>query len=672
MVSFTRRRLLATGALAGPLALAAGPGLAQPGPPSLDELLGRPTLTDACLSPDGRLAAMAREARQTRAREKDKEAPRQAYLMIQEAFSDTPAKRIDVGDCQIDGVQWANNERLLIWVKLDRIDGKPVGFRNGAGFTPIPRRRVLAIDADGGNLKVLMENQTKLMRRAFDGASIIDHIASDDRRVLMQLYDWVKDELTLFRVDVYTGAAEVVETGGRNTTGWWAQDGVAILRFGTNARGTVRIIEGRAPGAKAWKTVRRLRRDQDWGADFAILASTGEPGVFLVSSNEDKPARVLRTFDLKTMAFGPVIAEQPDRDITGVFIDHDRNYVGASYVDDRQAYSFQDPALTPHFRALGRILGPERTVVLTDVDKARNRFLVHGSSSRDSGSWYVYDRAAANLKALGAAQPWLTEARLPRCEVLKVKTRDGAEITAYLTVPLAGGPRPLVIMPHGGPESRDHLGWDLFAQAFAAQGWLVLQPNFRGSGGYGRTFAEAGHRRWGDRMQEDLEDARDLVLAGGRADRGKVAIMGASYGGYAALMGAVRNPGLYRSAVSIAGVSDLTEMLAHEAMDDGKDSPSYEYWTRSMGDPATDAAMLRAASPRRRAGEIGCPVLLMHGADDSSVPAGQSRIMAEALKAAGKPYEIEIFKDEGHGGWEPETLETMLTRSIAFIKAGFA
>ncbi|MDB5471745.1 MAG: family peptidase [Caulobacter sp.] len=672
MARVTRRRLLATGALAGPLALAAGPVLAQATPPSLDELLGRPTLTDTSLSPDGRLIALARETRQARAKEKDKEAPRQAYLMIQEAFSETPPRRIDVGDCQIDAVQWANNDRLLIWVRLDRIDGKPVGFRNGAGFTPIPRRRVLAIDADGGNLKVLMENQSKLMRRVFDGAQIVDLIASDDRQVLMQLYDWVKDELTLFRVDVYSGAAEPVESGGRYTTGWWSQDGVAILRFSRNRLGTVRIIEGRAPGTKVWKTVRRQRVGEALDADFEVLATSTEPGVVLVSSNEGKPTKVLRTFDLKTLTYGPVIAEQPDRDISGVFIDKDRNYLGAAYVDDRRAYSFPDPALGPHFKALNKILGPERSVVLADVDTARNRFLVFASGSRDPGSWYAYDRAAANLKALGAARPWLTESRLPRCEVLRVKTRDGAEITAYLTVPLATGPRPLVIMPHGGPESRDQLGWDLFAQAFAAEGWLVLQPNFRGSGGYGRAFAEAGHRHWGDRMQEDVEDARDLVLASGRADRSRVAICGASYGGYAALMGAVRNPALYRSAVSIAGVTDLAEMLAYEALDDGKDSPNYEYWVRSMGDPGSDAAPLRAASPRRRAAEIAAPVLLLHGADDTNVPASQSRIMAEALKAAGKTHEMQIFKDEGHGGWEPETLETMLTRSIAFMKASFA
>ncbi|MCR5878104.1 S9 family peptidase [Phenylobacterium sp. J367] len=199
---------------------------------------------------------------------------------------------------------------------------------------------------------------------------------------------------------------------------------------------------------------------------------------------------------------------------------------------------------------------------------------------------------------------------------------------------------------------------------------LSCNPTSGGSGGYGAAFADAGRGRWGDRMQEDVEDAVAQVLATGRADPSKVAICGASYGGYAALMGAVRRPDLYRCAVSIAGVSDLAAMLAFER-EDGEDSPAYQYWVRTIGHPERDAEKLRLASPRRCAEAIKAPVLLIHGLEDQVVPMEQSRLMAQALRAAGKPVEHLEMKDVGHRGWTPETLRQIVERSAGFIAAQF-
>jgi len=165
-----------------------------------------------------------------------------------------------------------------------------------------------------------------------------------------------------------------------------------------------------------------------------------------------------------------------------VFVDENRRYIGARYVDHLVNYEFAGKTFAAHFKGLNRFMGDECNIHLFDVSADRTKFLALATGPRQPGAYYLYDRARARVEPLGECKPWLTQDRLARVEVLTVRTRDGGSIDAYLTVPLAAGPRPLVVMPHGGPEVRDNMDFDLFAQAFAARGWLVLQPNFRGSG----------------------------------------------------------------------------------------------------------------------------------------------------------------------------------------------
>jgi dipeptidyl aminopeptidase/acylaminoacyl peptidase len=247
--------------------------------------------------------------------------------------------------------------------------------------------------------------------------------------------------------------------------------------------------------------------------------------------------------------------------------------------------------------------------------------------------------------------------------------RDGTAITSYLTRPIRGsGALPLVVMPHGGPEQRDAVEFDPLAQALAAQGWLVLQPNFRGSGGYGKAFAEAGHRQWARRMQDDVTDATTDLVARGIADPRRIAIYGASYGGYAALMGAIVTPDLYRAAVSVAGVSDLADMMAHVRREDGEDAATYQYWMKSIGDPKLAREQLNAASPALRAGEIRIPVLLMHGTLDEIVPPRQSQDMKEALERAGRSVRYIEFSGQPHSRWDTAEEIRQMEESIAFLK----
>ncbi|MCR5878102.1 S9 family peptidase [Phenylobacterium sp. J367] len=669
----TRRSALAA-ALMAPLLGRAGMAWATPAqaplkPHTLDDLLRAPVVRDAAISPDGRQLAVLRE--------RGGDEHRTAIVMISrlDDLEATPAP-VSLGDYEVEQVEWASNDRLLIWVAVREDDkGRPTGVWVSGVLIPMPVRRVISVGVDGRDPIVLFADQKAMLRRAFDAARIVDLMHDDERLVLMQTWDAFRGAFSLYKVDVYSGRAEVVERGPPTTDFWLTQRGVPMLRMDSNRRGTVVSVFARAPGETEWKLIRRSRRDElKKLPDFDVVGATPEPGVFLVSMrDEGEDTKAIRTFDIKTLSFGPVVGDRPAHDMESAVIDENLKLVATSSRADRLDYQFADPNLAAHYKAVNGALKNVANVRLYDISLDHQRLLLKATGPQEPGAFHLYDRDTKRLHLIATTRPWLEPARLARMETFRIRTRDGAELTAYLSVPAGapdGRPVPMVVLPHGGPEIRDYYDYDLMTQALAARGWLVLQPNFRGSGGYGKAFADAGRRRWGDLMQADVEDAVAEMVALGLADPGRIAICGASYGGYAALQGAVRRPDLYKAVVAIAGVSDLLEMLKDER-EDGLDSPSYRYWVRTVGDPNVDAGALRAASPRLQAAHIAAPVLLLHGSDDQVVQPRQSKMMQAALVAAGKPVEFAELPDAGHANWSPETWKLVLTRAGDFIAKSF-
>jgi dipeptidyl aminopeptidase/acylaminoacyl peptidase len=662
----TRRSMIAVGAAAPALAPAAvrAEG-APPTPPSLDELLKAPYVHDAAISPDGEQLAILRT--------QVKDGKTSAYVAISrmDDLSAQPSVAF-IGEQDVRRVEWANNERLLIWITFYRDDKNiPYGLWFYDTFVPIPVRRVISVDLKGQDSVIMFAGAKSLLKRGFDASRVVDYLKDDPRAILMQAWNDSRGSYGLYKVDVYTGAATLLEQGVSATDSWLTQGGVPMLRMDSNSRGTIGWVYGRAPGERDWNLIRKSRLNElKKLPDFDVVGPTQKAGVFLVCQRmEGRDTSVIRTYDIARLEFGEVVAERPDRDFQSAFVDENLRLVGGAFWDDRLNYQFTDPSLGAHFKAINRALKDNCNVQLYDIDLDHKRILLKVTGPQEPGSFQVYDRERRALEYVGLSKPWLPPQRLAATEAVRVKTRDGAEITSYLTTPInrGGGPLPMVVMPHGGPEIRDYLDYDVTVQALAARGWLVLQPNFRGSGGYGRAFAELGKRQWADRMQDDVEDAVAHMVAQGKADPARLAIFGASYGGYAALMGAVRKPGMYKAVVSVAGDADLIESLAFSRREDGADSPAYAYWCGSMGDPAKDADLLARASPARRAAEIKAPVLLIHGAEDTIVDPKQSRLMAKALKAAGKACELVEIKGEGHRNWSDETWKTVLTKVTDFI-----
>ncbi|WP_271066917.1 S9 family peptidase [Caulobacter sp. NIBR1757] len=625
-------------------------------------------LVDASLSPDGTRLAILRE-RWTAGK-------RSALIHVLPADNPkAPPHEIIIGDNNVIAIGWANESRLMVTLQFDKTpDGKPTGIMRYNKIYPVPVTRLMFIGADGSKPTLAFVADAAATDKVFNLAVVVDKLERDPDLVLMERWDTVQNRLGLFRVNVNNGLSMPVEFGERATVGWECQDGMAVLRYDANQRRTVFTVFARAPGEDKWKLVRKLRRNElQKLLGFDVVGASSEPGVMLVSSRaENEQYYSVRKYDLKTLAFGEVVAAVEGRDVDSLFQDASNRIIAVAYTADRLGYSFQIPGLAGHYKGLSAYFGNDCNLALADVDREANRFLIRVSGPRHPGGYVLYDVKAKHLEELGDAQPWLTTDRLAPMETLKIKTRDGAEIGAYLTRPLGEVKnRPMVVMPHGGPEVRDSRGYHRQVQALAARGWLVLQPNFRGSGGLGVAFADAGRKRWGDRMQEDVEDAVAHVIAGGWADPKKIAIFGFSYGGYAALMGAVRKPQIYRCAVAGAAPADLMKMMDFEAKE-GTDSPGYLYWARTMGDPNTDAAMLRAASPALQVDAIDIPILIVQGDEDYIVPVEQGRLMAKALAKAGKPHEYWEIEGEGHGGFERDVELKYLTRVIDFIARAFA
>jgi len=656
----TRRELIAGAALAvlaaglrGRAARAQAP--APAGPPSLEEFYVPPFTAGAALSPSGKRVAILRNRPTERGAES-------SIDLIDAADPTRPPKTLKLGPHEASALAWANETRLLVWMSYD-VTHK--------GYEHESIVRVIGLNDDGSRPAVMFGNRDDA-QQIHDLGKVVDPLPDDDDHILMLAWEPIRSMPALYKVDVNDGSASVLEYGALRTYNWLTQNGVPMIRLDGDRRDMVTHIMSRGSGQADWKPVRDIRMDQT--PDFTIYGPTDRPGVFMAATRtagEDKVS--VREVDLKTMAIGPPLYTPERVDLDGVWSDRRGKALAAAYGEDLNAYEFFDKTFRPHFAGIQRYFGPELSIELRDVDDARTRYLGVARGPREPGSHFLYDRGSRAVIELGQAMPHLTAQRLGKAWPMSVRTRDGAAIRAYLTQAASGAPGPLVVMPHGGPEVRDRYGFDRWAQALAARGWWVLQVNFRGSGGYGLEFARQGWRRWGERMQEDLEDALAQALAEHSLEAGRVAIFGASYGGYAALMGGVRRPELYKAVVSVSGVSDLPEILRWErSEDDTSTKQFYGFWRDRIGDPETDEAMLASASPRRRAAEFRAPVLLAHGALDASVPVDQSRAMAKALNAAGKRVEYWEIKKAGHSPATPEAEHDLLARVIGFLEKALA
>jgi len=304
-------------------------------------------------------------------------------------------------------------------------------------------------------------------------------------------------------------------------------------------------------------------------------------------------------------------------------------------------------------------------VELIDRTDDGHRDLILASTGAQPETLYLLDRAAgkpSTLNPIGATYPWIPDAAAAPVKPVDYPARDGLKIHGYITFPpgpAPTGPIPFVVLPHGGPGARDKLDFDFLAQMIASRGYGVLQPNFRGSTGRGVAFEAAGLQEWGLHMQDDVTDGTKWLIDQTLADPQRICIVGWSYGGYAALMGAIKEPGLYRCVASMAGVTDLKREFGW---------PQQQRSLFGGGSLEGDLAHLDENSPLRQADKIKVPILLLHGKLDINVPDEDTEKMAKALESEHKKFEVVYFPDDDHYLFHEANRMTLMTKLEKFLK----
>lgn len=357
----------------------------------------------------------------------------------------------------------------------------------------------------------------------------------------------------------------------------------------------------------------------------------------------------------------------PDVDPIWAIRSLDGSAVIGAYFDPTRPRAVLWDAGHPDVPALRQILGafPGKLVAVTSASRDRNLAVVHVSADDNPGEYYLFDRAARRATLLARSQPWMQGRSLPHSQAITLQARDGLPLHGLLTLPPGGARKalPMVVLVHGGPyEVTETWGYDAESALLADHGYAVLRVNFRGSGGYGNAFIEKGFRQWGRAMQDDVSDATRWAIQQGYADGAKVCIYGMSYGGYAALMGAVREPALYRCVAGYAAPYDLAKMYKWGSI--RRSDLGLEYLERVLG---KDKEELAAHSPAQRADAIKVPVLLAHGRLDARVDVRHSQQLAKALRKAGTPIELVEYPNEGHGLAIDADREDFYAKLLAFF-----
>lgn len=373
----------------------------------------------------------------------------------------------------------------------------------------------------------------------------------------------------------------------------------------------------------------------------------------IINRNDNEDRWRMYAFDRNTNQFEAIASHESYDVSVGIRDRWTNRVVGASWTEDFPRQQFFDPALQAAYDHLQGVFA-DGYAFIQSWSRDRSRMVVFGETPEDAGTYYVFDAGPRTLRVVRRTYPEITGvAALGNRQAITYRAQDGTRIPAYLTLPVnAERNVPLVVMPHGGPHVRDDFTFDPMASFLASRGYAVLQPNYRGSTGYGYAYFHAGRGNWGDGvMQTDVTDGVGALVRAGIADPNRICIMGGSYGGYAALAGATLTPDLYRCAISLFGVSDVLRMLDETALASrgGPGSLASDWWKLSIGDRRADREHLRAISPVNLADRVRIPILLMHGKEDQTVPVEQSRIMRDALRAAGKDVELIEIDHEFHG-----------------------
>ena len=629
---------------------------ADASPIPLLTFFSNPEIEAVRISPSGRYLALTVPASNGR-----------MVLAVAEIGSDKPpvvvagSSRVDVYD-----VRWVNDERLVYNV----VDLKVAAYDqlNGPGLATVKR--------DGSGARVLIRGlwvvEMGIGNELSPDHGLLEVLRDGSNDIIVGQYQFnaTHDFIGIVpkRLDVTTGRWRSLAVGAPANAVSWVFDAKGeprALRTLHNGRGEVFWREG----PETWRSLLNAPSlDMPW-EPYAI-----DRGKLYVTSPAADSTEELKVFDVATGKLGDeALVSTPGFDGIDALIydESDRERVIGLRVDtDAETTVWFDPALKK-LQALADARFPDRINRISCADCTRaGAMLVESFSDRDPGTYSVYRPSTGEWTTIGRARPAVDPKQMATVDLHRIKARDGLDLPVWVTTPrgAAQAARPAVVLVHGGPWVRGkHWRWDADAQFLASHGFVVIEPEYRGSTGFGRSHMRAGFRQWGTAMQDDVADAVKWAAGKGLVDAKRVCIAGASYGGYATLMGTIRYPDLYRCGVAWVAVSD-PRLLFEPMWQSDMPREAREFSLPVMiGDPVKDAAMLKAAAPVERAREIKVPMLLAFGSQDQRVPIDHGDRIRAAMRAAGNEPEYVVYAGEGHGWLKVENRIDFWTRVEKFL-----
>jgi dipeptidyl aminopeptidase/acylaminoacyl peptidase len=472
----------------------------------------------------------------------------------------------------------------------------------------------------------------------------------------------LKDRRThdVYRIDLRTGTVALDTENPGSVIGWTADHQLKVRAATATAVDGGFDLLVRETTDQPWKTMRH------WGPEDrgrAVSFSADGRTLHLLGSHDANTMRLL-ALDVAT-GQEAVLAEDPQYDVSELFIHPTTRAIQAvAFARAKLEWQVLDPSVAADFEAVAKLRPGEYRVSTRTLDD--HTWLVSCTTDDGPVYYHAYDRRSKAGTRLFSHQPKLEGLALAPMQPISYRSRDGLLLHGYLTTPVGVPAKdlPAVLLVHGGPWSRDTWGYRPIVQWLANRGYAVLQVNFRGSTGYGKAFLTAGNREWAGKMHDDLIDGVSWLVTRGLANPKKVAIMGASYGGYATLVGLTFTPDVFAAGVDLVGISNLLTWF----------NSIPPYWTpfksvlvRRIGDPEKEAPFLRSRSPLFFVDRIQAPLLIGQGANDPRVVQAESDQIVVALRQANKPVEYIVYTDEGHGLARPENRLHFYARAEAFL-----
>ena len=662
-MSFTRASLCHAVLLA--LSLCAAPAVqaqVSPALPPIEQFFSRPAFNGGLLSPTGRYLA----ARSSAQGQRD-------FLVVVDLETNKGKVVASYNDADIGDFQWVNGERLMFDVNDRTVAQGDIEYAPG----------LFAVNADGSQLVQLADRGVRSQTGTMTGRRILPwHTymmpgrgAQDSEFVYVRNVVWKtgykRNRVSLLRVNTLTGQAQEVSRPKQDVSGWLLDHkGEPRIAFGQDE--DVTNIFYLDPASKEWRKLTSFKSYGDNPDDITPLAF-GPDGKLYVAARNGKDTSALYTFDIASgkLASEPVL-NAAGYDFDGDILTSRDKVLGMHFTTDAESVEWIDPDMKAVQDSVDKLLPATVNLVSAPPQHSKTPWLlVRAYSDAIPSTYFLYNRESKLLNKVGETFPGIDPKQMGRQQALRYKARDGLEIPALLTLPPGGKKSglPLVVLVHGGPWVRgSSWGWDPHTQFLATRGYAVLEPEFRGSLGYGSAHYKASFKQWGLAMQNDVADGVRWAVEKGLVDPKRVCIAGASYGGYATLMGLINDPDLYKCGVDWVGVTDIN--LMYGSANHTSDMP--DEWKRygmpeMIGDQVKDAAQLKATSPIEQAARIRQPLLLAYGGADVRVPIDHGTKFYSAVKRTNPSVEWVEYPDEGHGFYLPKNSIDFWSRVEKFL-----